>query len=669
LALRVLLADDSMIAQNMGKKILTEAGYDVVTVSNGAAAAKKIPEARPDIILLDVYMPGYNGLEVCQQIRSVPETATVPVLLTVGKLEPFSPEDGMRVKADGIIIKPFEATDLIAVVDKLAERVAQPASPDSAVAAAAINLPVATSPAPAPEFSVEMENSADFAAAPPDAHAPGTHAEDGQDFSATRFLEPTRAAWAPSRIAETETNAASSGPAPEVAVNLRVSVNEHPAGVFRAEGEEPALLKREKVSPGSPRPELEIQFSALATKKLVLAREYPSEESGAAEFRMPWDPPLAEPEMPAVATSEGADSAPVQQPAVPLSEACTGLEPFEITLEPLPDAEVDFTPAPGNEPDQGTQVAEAASIIVSTPAEEPQSALETLRPPAEEHSLTAPHVSLAATAQLSEPEAGHLEASVGAALHQEMSELLDSMATATLRDSLASLAVSGAVEAGGAALASEPPNPDLPAEQPQQFEGEASPELELQPPEDLVAEPVKEAAAAVVPDEIFSPEAGQEISEFEPAGETGSAGSVPENNASPQSTALEETLSRSELARECPANAAVSVAAETPAPAGETAKPLSDPGAAFPQDAISEAAVGAPVPAEPLTAEAAQPQALENSTEPRLAGQPPVISPRLQLADQLDSLTELLAEQLADRVLQRLKAPLVQEIRRILSGK
>ena len=142
--LKILLADDSMTAQAMGKKILSEAGYDVVTVSNGAAAMKKIPEIKPDLVLLDVYMPGYSGLEVCQQLRGDPSTCTAPVLLTVGKLEPFRSEDGIRVKADGVIVKPFEATDLIAVVGQLAERVrsATPASlADAQMAAQETVLP------------------------------------------------------------------------------------------------------------------------------------------------------------------------------------------------------------------------------------------------------------------------------------------------------------------------------------------------------------------------------------------------------------------------------------------------------------------------------------------------------------------------------------------------
>lgn len=123
MSFRILFADDSMTAQNMGKKILTDAGYDVVAVSNGAAAVKKIAEHKPDIIILDIYMPGYSGLEVCDKVRSSVDTLKTPVLLTVGKMEPYKPEDANRVRADGVIIKPFEASDLLAVIKKLEERV------------------------------------------------------------------------------------------------------------------------------------------------------------------------------------------------------------------------------------------------------------------------------------------------------------------------------------------------------------------------------------------------------------------------------------------------------------------------------------------------------------------------------------------------------------------
>jgi CheY-like chemotaxis protein len=123
LARRILLADDSVTAQNMGRRILSDAGYEVVTVNNGSAALKKIAEQKPDLIVLDVYMPGYGGLEVCQRVKENRETARIPVLLTVGKLEPFKPEEARRVRADAFIVKPFEASELLTALTKLEDKI------------------------------------------------------------------------------------------------------------------------------------------------------------------------------------------------------------------------------------------------------------------------------------------------------------------------------------------------------------------------------------------------------------------------------------------------------------------------------------------------------------------------------------------------------------------
>src|SRR5579859_4678460 len=123
LARKILLADDSVTAKNMGRKILADAGYEVITVNNGSAALKKIGEQRPDLIVLDVYMPGYSGLEVCQRLKDVGDTAQIPILLTVGKLEPFKPEEAKRVRADGFIVKPFEASELLSALSKLEDKI------------------------------------------------------------------------------------------------------------------------------------------------------------------------------------------------------------------------------------------------------------------------------------------------------------------------------------------------------------------------------------------------------------------------------------------------------------------------------------------------------------------------------------------------------------------
>lgn len=125
MSLKILLADDNLTAQRLGTKILTDAGHEVIAVSNGAAAVKKIASDKPDFLILDVYMPGYTGLEVCEKVKGDPGSEATPVLLTMTDMEPpVTPQDVARVRADGIMTKPFVGTDLLAVVAKFEKKAA-----------------------------------------------------------------------------------------------------------------------------------------------------------------------------------------------------------------------------------------------------------------------------------------------------------------------------------------------------------------------------------------------------------------------------------------------------------------------------------------------------------------------------------------------------------------
>jgi CheY-like chemotaxis protein len=175
--LHILLADDSVPAQNMGKKILCDAGFAVTTASNGLEAIRKIADAVPDVAILDIFMPGYTGLEVCQKLRASAATAHLPVILTVGKLEPYRPEDGAQVQSNAVIVKPFVASELIAAVRSVAQ--AEAAAP-------------ATSPAPAAAPAPSHEAAAADADEPLFSYgAPATGAEDLLSAGSPVVGEPT----------------------------------------------------------------------------------------------------------------------------------------------------------------------------------------------------------------------------------------------------------------------------------------------------------------------------------------------------------------------------------------------------------------------------------------------------------------------------------------------
>ena len=113
----------------MGKEILSAEGFEVSTVSNGQAAAKILKQFAPDLVLADVFMPGRNGYELCQLVKSDPDLQHVPVVLLIGKMEPYDEVEGRKVRADAVITKPLESSSLIETVQRLLAAVQKPAPP------------------------------------------------------------------------------------------------------------------------------------------------------------------------------------------------------------------------------------------------------------------------------------------------------------------------------------------------------------------------------------------------------------------------------------------------------------------------------------------------------------------------------------------------------------
>jgi CheY-like chemotaxis protein len=121
---RILLVDDSPHAQRMGERILSDEGFEVVTVSNADAALVRLDDVDPDVIVADTVMPGRTGYEICQYVKMSPRHRHVKVILTAGVLEPFEEERIRKAEADGSLKKPFEASALLALVRPLAEAAA-----------------------------------------------------------------------------------------------------------------------------------------------------------------------------------------------------------------------------------------------------------------------------------------------------------------------------------------------------------------------------------------------------------------------------------------------------------------------------------------------------------------------------------------------------------------
>lgn len=109
---RILVVDD--IADNwfLMQTVLEGEGYQVEVADSGRAALDKIAAAPPDLVLLDVMMPGMNGFEVTQRIRQNPALPFIPILLITGYTEPI-PANGFDVGADDFIRKPIDFDNLL----------------------------------------------------------------------------------------------------------------------------------------------------------------------------------------------------------------------------------------------------------------------------------------------------------------------------------------------------------------------------------------------------------------------------------------------------------------------------------------------------------------------------------------------------------------------------
>jgi DNA-binding response OmpR family regulator len=107
----VLLADDSPHALRMGEQILRAEGFDVISVTEGDAAAARLAKIDPDLLIADYFLPLRSGFELCRWVRE--SRRATRIILTAGVLESVNEDSARLAGCDAILRKPFEATALL----------------------------------------------------------------------------------------------------------------------------------------------------------------------------------------------------------------------------------------------------------------------------------------------------------------------------------------------------------------------------------------------------------------------------------------------------------------------------------------------------------------------------------------------------------------------------
>ena len=119
---KVLIVDDEEHIVELLQFNLVNAGYKVITANNGLDALKKVIENKPDLLLLDLMLPGMDGLDVCKEIKRDKETSKTSIIMLTAKSEELDKILGLELGADDYITKPFSIRELLARVKAVLRR-------------------------------------------------------------------------------------------------------------------------------------------------------------------------------------------------------------------------------------------------------------------------------------------------------------------------------------------------------------------------------------------------------------------------------------------------------------------------------------------------------------------------------------------------------------------
>ena len=112
MTLSVLVVDDEPMARTLLRLMLVRAGFDVVEAEDGYAALDKLQEAAPDIMILDVMMPGIDGFTVCETVRASSNMSELPIIMLSAKTDLESVNKGLRLGANKYLTKPITPEEL-----------------------------------------------------------------------------------------------------------------------------------------------------------------------------------------------------------------------------------------------------------------------------------------------------------------------------------------------------------------------------------------------------------------------------------------------------------------------------------------------------------------------------------------------------------------------------
>ncbi|MFN3476448.1 MAG: response regulator [Candidatus Methylomirabilales bacterium] len=123
---KVLVVEDEQDIVELVRYHLEREGFRVVAAADGSGALRAMAEEKPDLVILDLMLPGVDGLEVCRRLRRDPSTVRLPILMLTAKGEEVDKVVGLELGADDYVTKPFSPREVVARVKALLRRSTEP---------------------------------------------------------------------------------------------------------------------------------------------------------------------------------------------------------------------------------------------------------------------------------------------------------------------------------------------------------------------------------------------------------------------------------------------------------------------------------------------------------------------------------------------------------------
>ena len=119
---KILVIEDDPSTLRLIKYTLQQEGYQVLIAPNGLEGLRKAKNEEPDLIILDVLLPGIDGFEICHRLRAEPQTTQLPILMISGKVREIDKATGLKMGADGYITKPWHRPELLTKIAVMLQR-------------------------------------------------------------------------------------------------------------------------------------------------------------------------------------------------------------------------------------------------------------------------------------------------------------------------------------------------------------------------------------------------------------------------------------------------------------------------------------------------------------------------------------------------------------------